>query len=209
MEGCGVGPNMCTKTANSPKPIAWRSCHVVVRGTSLVMAAWLALACGISPFDSAPSRISVQPDGHFTGQQMTAAEAKALIAKQASQVSPVLFPAYITDGLNTCIANGSKDTFFVTCFGGAISIELATQAENPKEYKPVVIRRLKFRTDPRATFMDADPKNVNAVRMLLWVEPGQSADKACSCVHYDLHSVGNTAIEFWKIANSLQVAVSS
>jgi hypothetical protein len=173
------------------------------------MVAWLAFACGISPLDSAPSRISVQPDGHFTGQQMTATEAKSLIAKQASQVAPVLFPVYITEGLNTCIANGSKDTFFVTCFAGAISIEIATQTENPKEYKPILIRRLKFRNDPRATFMDANPKDVNAVRMLLWIEPGHSADQVCSCVHYDLHSVGNTATEFWKIANSLQVAASS
>jgi hypothetical protein len=207
--GPGVGPYMRTQTANRPKPIAWPSCDVVVRGTSLVLVTWLAFACGISPLDSAPIRSSVQSDGHFTGQQMTATEAKGLIAKQASQVSPVLFPVYITDGLNTCIANGSKDTFFVTCFGGAISIEVATQTENPKEYKPILIRRLKFRNDPRATFMDANPKDVNAVRMLLWVEPGQSADIACNCVHYDLHSVGNTAIEFWKIANSLQVAISS
>jgi hypothetical protein len=44
------------------------------------------------------------------------------------------------------------------------------------------------------------------VRFLLWTEPGQSADKACKCVHYDLHAVGITADELWKIANSLLVA---
>jgi hypothetical protein len=173
----------------------------------MALAVCLTLACGsISPFDPPQSKIEIQPDGVYSGLTMSSGAAQSLIAKQSNQVSPVLFPSYITSGMTNCNANGAKDRFNVQCGGGAISFALGTQTENPADYKPKVIQTLKFRTDPQATFVDVDPTNVNAVRFLLWTEPGQSADKACKCVHYDLHAVGITADELWKIANSLLVA---
>jgi hypothetical protein len=175
----------------------------------VVLAVCLTLACGLSPFDPPQSKIEVQPDGVYSGLTMSSAAARGLIAKQSTQVSPVLFPSYITDGMTNCNANGAKDRFNVQCGGGAISFDLATQTENPADYKPKVMKALKFRADLQATFVDVDPANVNAVRFLVWVEPGQSADKACKCVHYDLHTVGISADELWKIANSLQIAKPS
>lgn len=166
----------------------------------------MALACSISPLDTAQAQITVQPNGVFAGHQMSHAEAQSLIAKQSTQVSPVLFPSYLSDGLNVCAANGSKSTFSVQCYGGPSGISLVTQTENPADYQPKVVQHLKFRTDAAATFVDVDPGNLSAVRFILWIEPGKSADKVCKCVHYDLHANGISAVEFWKIANSLQIA---
>jgi hypothetical protein len=173
-------------------------------GVSLAIC--LTVACGISPFDTPQAQINVQPNGVFTGQQMSHAEAQSLIAKQSTQVSPVLFPTYISDGLNVCAASGAKDTFNVQCYGGPSTVSLTTQTENPAEYKPKVIQHLKFRSDASATFVDVDPANAGAVRFILWIEPGKSADKICGCVHYDMHANGVSAAELWKIANSLEVA---
>ena len=169
-------------------------------------AIFLTVACSISPFDTPKAQINVDANGGFTGQEMSHAEAQSLIAKQSTQVSPVLFPTYISDGLNVCAANGAKDTFNVQCYGGPSTISLATQTENPADYKPKVIQHVNFRNDSNATFVDVDPANANAVRFILWFEPGKSADKVCKCVHYDIHANGVSAAELWKIANSLQTA---
>jgi len=181
-----------------------RPAFVSPLGASLAIC--LTVACGISPFDTPQAQINLQPNGVFTGQQMSHAEAQSLIAKQSTQVSPVLFPTYISDGLNVCAASGAKDTFNVQCYGGPSTVSLATQTENPAEYKPKVIEHLKFRSDASATFVDVDPANVGAVRFILWIEPGKSADKVCKCVHYDIHTNGVSAAEFWKMANALQGA---
>ena len=177
--------------------------------TPAAMALLVCAACGsISPFDQPASQISTSPDGAFNARQLSAAEADAFLARHVTLVTPVLFPSYLSEGAKTCTAFGARDTFTLQCFGGAVIVELATQTERPADYKPKVLRKQKFRADPAATFMDADPADAAAVRMMLWVEPGSSADKVCHCVHYDLHTNGITEVEFLKIANALQVAKS-
>ena len=179
------------------------------RAIGLVSVIWLTLACGISPFDAPEPRVDVKSDGTFTGAQMTPAYAEHLLAKQSTHVAPVLFPRYLSDGMNTCLANGKVDTFSVNCFGGARIFSLQTQIEDPNAYKPKVLRRMTFRVDTAAQFMNANPADSAASKLVLWHEPGRSGDAACKCVHYDLHVIGISEDEFWKIANSLQVAKSS
>jgi len=140
---------------------------------------------------------------------MKPAEAEHLLAKQATKVSPVLFPAYLADGMGTCVASGNRGSFLVSGFGGARIFSLQTQTEDVASYKPKVLRRLTLRGDKSAQFMDVNPSDVGAVKLVLWGEPGRSTAPACSCVHYDLHAVGITEAEFWKIANSLGVAKAS
>lgn len=172
----------------------------------VALVALAAVACGISTFEEPQAQVSVSPNGAFSASEMTRSEAEALLATRVTQLSPVLFPAYLTEGAKTCTASGARDTFNVQCFGGTVIVELATQSENPQEYKPMVLRHQKFRSDPAAMFMDVDPAHLDAVRMMLWSEPGHSADTACTCVHYDLHITGISQAEFFKIANSLHVA---
>jgi hypothetical protein len=169
----------------------------------------VACACGISPFDTPQSRIEVKPDGTFTGSQMKPAEVQQLLVKQATRISPVLFPTYLTDGMSTCIANGNRDGFLVSCFGGARIFSLQTQTEDARAYKPKVLRRVSYRGDKAAEFMDANPVDVGAVKLVMWHEPSQSASSACRCVPYDLHAVGVSEDEFWKIASSLAVRGNS
>jgi hypothetical protein len=178
----------------------------LLRIALIVVLGLAAVACGISTFDQPQGQVSVSPDGAFTASEMTRSEAESLVAKQVTQLSPVLFPAYLTDGATTCAASGARDTFNVQCSGGAIIVELATQAENPQEYKPMVLRRVMFRSDPAAVFMDVDPAHLDAVRMMLWSEAGTSPDRACGCVQYELHIMGISQTEFFKIANSLHGA---
>ena len=167
------------------------------------------VGCGLSPFDTPQPRIEVKSDGTFTGEHMKPADAEHLVAKQATKVAPVLFPAYLSDGMRTCVANGNRDLFLVSCFGGAQIFSLQTQTEDLPSYKPKVLRRLKFRGDSSAEFMDLNPSDVGAVKVVLWSEPGHSSAPACSCVHYDLHALGVPEAELWRIANSLGVAEPS
>ena len=164
------------------------------------------VSCGLSPFDTPQPRIEVKSDGTFTGEQMKPADAEHLLAKQVTKVAPVLFPAYLSDGMGTCVANGNRNTFLVSCFGGARIFSLQTQTEDLTSYKPKVLRQLTFRGGTSAQFMDVNPADVAAVKLVLWSEPGHSSAPACSCVHYDLHAVGIAEAELWKIANSLGVA---
>jgi hypothetical protein len=171
--------------------------------------ALVASACGISPFDTPQSRIDVKPDGTFSGSQMKPAEAQQLLVKQATRISPVLFPTYLSEGMSTCTANGNRDGFLASCFGGARIFSLQTQNEDPHAYKPKVLRRVSYRGDKAAQFMDANPSDVGAVKLIIWHEASQSAPSTCRCVPYDLHVVGVSEAEFWKIANSLAVATRS
>ena len=171
-----------------------------------VLAFAFSCSCGISPFDTPQPQIDVRPDGTFNATQMKPADAQHLLAKQSTRVKPVLFPTYLTDGMNTCVASGKSDTFSVSCFGGARIFSLQTQVENPNAYKPKVLRQQAFRVDKSAQFMNADPADAAASKLVLWSEPGKSADAACTCVHYDLHTIGVSEDEFWKIANSLVTA---
>jgi hypothetical protein len=163
-------------------------------------------ACGISPFDAPQPRIDVKADGSFIAAQMKPADAEHLLAKQATKVAPVLFPAYLSEGMGTCTANGKPDFFLVSCFGGSRIFSLQSATEDPSAYKPKVLRRLSFRGDKSAQFMNADPSRVDASKLVLWSEPGHSSVVGCACVHYDLHAIGISEEEFWKIANSLGIA---
>src|SRR6266550_2571994 len=185
--------------ASSRAPQFYR--HVLLR--LFVIGTLLCSSCGLSPFDAPQPRIEVKPDGSFTGAQMKPADVEHLLAKQDTGVRPILFPAYLTEGMSTCVANGNRDFFSVSCFGGALILSLQTQVEDPNSYKPKVLRRMAFRTDRAAQFMNANPADMGAVKLVLWKEPGHSTDGACACVHYDLHAVGISEVEFWKIANSL------
>ena len=166
----------------------------------------LLVSCGLSPFDTPQPQIEIKPDGTFNAMQMQPADAEHLVAKQATNVAPVLFPAYLSDGMKTCVANGNRDSFVVSCFGGARILSLQTQSEDLASYKPKTLRRLTFRGDKSAQFMDVNPADVGAVKLVVWSGPGHSSAPACSCVRYDLHAVGVTETEFWKIANSLGIA---
>lgn len=163
-------------------------------------------ACGLSPFDTPQPQIDIKSDGSFNAKQMQPADAEQLLVKQATKISPVLFPAYLADGMKTCVANGNRTSFLVSCFGGARIFSLQTQMEDLASFKPTVLRKLTFRGDKLAQFMDVNPADVGAVKVVVWSEPGHSSLPACSCVRYDLHAVGVTEEEFWKIANSLVVA---
>lgn len=163
-------------------------------------------ACGLSPFDTPQPRIDVKADGSFTGAQMKPGDAEHLLARQATKVAPVLFPAYLSEGMITCTANGKRDFFLVSCFGGSRIFSLQSATEDPAAYKPKVLRRLSFRADKSAQFMDADPSTVDAAKLVLWSEPGHSNVIGCECVQYDLHAVGISEAEFWKIASSLGIA---
>jgi hypothetical protein len=177
-----------------------------VKALVLIVALAVCAACGLSPFDEPQAQISAGPNGAFNAMYLNRASASALLVKRVTQVSPILFPAYFTEGTNACTAFGKPDSFTVQCYGGALNIALSTQTENPQSYKPKLVRSQKFRADPAAAFMDVDPGNASAVRMLLWVEPGTSSDKACHCVHYDLHTYCILQDEFFKVAGSLQAA---
>jgi len=175
-------------------------------GALAAFAMLFSCSCGISPFDTPQPQIDVKSDGTFSGAQMKPADAEHLLAKQSTHITPVLFPQYLSEGMSTCVANGKPDTFSLSCFGGARIFSLQTQFEDPNSYKPKVLRQMTFRNYKAAQFMDANPADVAAVKLVLWNESGRSADAACSCVHYDLHAIGVPEDEFWKIANSLSVA---
>jgi hypothetical protein len=181
---------------------------VRLRAIGLLSLLSLTLACSISPFDAPQPQIDVKPDGTFNATQMTPADAEHLLAKQSTHITPVLFPRYLSDGMNNCVASGKVDTFLASCAGGARIFSLQTHIEDLTSYKPKVLRRMAFRADIAAQFMNADPADPAAVKIVLWNEAGKSADVACKCVHYDLHVMGVSEDELWKIANSLQTAKS-
>jgi len=179
---------------------------IVYRLVVAITAGLFLEACGLSPFDTPQPQVEIGSDGSFNAKQMQPAYAEHLLVKQATKISPVLFPTYLADGMNTCIASGNRQSFLVSCFGGARIFSLQTQSEDPATYQPRVLRRLAFRGDKAAEFADVNPSDVAAIKLVVWSEPSHTIGPGCSCVHYDLHALGVTEDDFWKIANSLVAA---
>jgi len=166
--------------------------HGVTPGVKVIP--WVAIApTPVAP--TLPSPITTSPD-----------QARALIARTVTGVSPLVLPAYLPPGLTATVRSTSTsiDVTYASAAGDR-QVRLATVVPNPPPLGPNGARTSPaFRGGP-SLYQVNDRGQPAGQRLLIWGERGIWNEDPLGGrgVPYLLSSTGLTDAEFWQVANSV------